>query len=235
MVVDSLVYHPSFRRAVAFLDKLACREKVLRLVQYFLRFLAFYLARKGFLAETTALVKLLQKNMQFLRKAFRALKPLSHLEEAAKAFDNKLVDPVLRYLTVVRNLAYFFYLGLDQVTWLKLLGLVSTKTLPTVPRWCNRFWAIALVLAFVNEGRKIQINLGKKKALLGEEKVETAEVAKVNKALYDLKRKVVLTAFDSFIVLNSLEYLSFDEGAIGLAGTVTSLAGLRDLWTGVKV
>jgi len=48
--------------------------------------------------------------------------------------------------------------------------------------------------------------------------------------LYSAKRKLIWDLLDMFIALNLLGYLHFTEGDIGLAGTITSILGLTDLW-----
>ncbi|ODQ78061.1 hypothetical protein BABINDRAFT_66105 [Babjeviella inositovora NRRL Y-12698] len=234
MVLDTAVYHPSLLKLIRFLDTTAGREKVLRGVQYLCRFLAFYLLRKGYTLETSKLFSSLQKNMAFTRKAMRFLKPLNHLQDASKAYDNKLMDPVLRYATVVRNVSYMGYLSADSLAWFKLLGVMDTKRLPQLSKVANWFWFGGLISGLVNELRKLQIDTLKRTALVSEEKVEQAELVKVNSALFAAKRKTFATLTDLFIVLNNLGYLHNDEGAIGAAGTITSVMGLQDLWKACK-
>jgi hypothetical protein len=229
MVADTLVYHPTLRKLTKYLDSTAGREKSLRLVQYLVRFLSYYALQKG-LPELSRLFKSLQGQAAFIRKALRFLKPLNHIQDAAKAYDNKLSDSIIRTTVVAKNLAYVGYLSLDSIAWLKLLGLVSPKTLTKAPKWANWFWFIGLVSGLINDLRKLSITSSKLQSV--EEKDDAkplvAERQKTQKRLlWDLS--------DFFIVLNNLGFLHYNEGAIGLAGTLTSVFGVQDVWAATKV
>ena len=57
-----------------------------------------------------------------------------------------------------------------------------------------------------------------------------ADTVAINQKLYQAKRKLIWDLLDTFIALNSLDILHFTEGDVGLAGVITSLLGLQDLW-----
>lgn len=227
MVADTLVYHPTFTKLVKFLDSTPKREKSFRLVAYLSRFLSYYLQRQGFSPELVRLFKDLKAHVTFIRKGMRFLKPLNHLQAASQAFDNKLMDPVLQLTTVIRNLGYVGYLSLDSVTWFKMLGFVDKKSYPTVSTWASRFWLLGLVAGIVNDVRTYHINDAKLKNADGDEK---ADVSSIKEKIYKAKRKLVWDLLDLFIALNTLNYLHFTEGDVGLAGTITSILGLVDMW-----
>lgn len=232
MVADTVVYHPTLKKLIKYLDSTAGREKSLRLVQYLVRFLAFHVAQQG-LPDLAKLFKSLQGQATFIRKALRFLKPLNHLHDAAKAYDNKLSDQIIRATVVLKNLAYVGYLSLDSVAWFKLLGLVGPKTLPKAPKWANWFWFIGLVAGLVNDFRKISITTSKLQSLDSEKDDEKSKTLEVEK--YKAEKRLVWDACDFFIVLNNLGFLHYNEGAIGLAGTITSVFGVQDIWAATKV
>lgn len=224
MVCDAAIYHPTLSKFLKFIDTTPKREKIFRLVVYLSRFLSYYTFRKGFSKEVVDVFSSLKQNFTFMRKGMRFLKPLNHLQITAKTYDNKLMDPVLQHTTIIRNLGYAGYLGLDSVTWFKMMNLVSSKRMTTVPTWCSRFWLIALIAGVINSIRTIQINSAKAK----ESEKESPEVGQ---KIYAAKRKIVWDFLDMFIALNSLKYLNFSEGDVGFAGTITSIMGLRDMWS----
>ncbi|ODV70005.1 hypothetical protein HYPBUDRAFT_151521 [Hyphopichia burtonii NRRL Y-1933] len=160
----------------------------------------------------------------------RFLKPLNHLQAASQAYDNKLMDPVLLYTTVIRNLGYFGYLSLDSITWFKMMGIVDSKKFTTVPTWASRFWLLGLIAGVINSVRTYKINNAKL-----EQADEKTDVDAINSKIYSAKRKFIWDLLDMFIALNSLNYLHFTEGDVGLAGTITSIMGLKDLWKATKV
>ena len=227
MVCDSLLYHPTLLKLIKFIDSTPKREKSFRLVAYLSRFLSYYLARQGFLSETVQIFKTLKAQITLTRKGMRFLKPLNHLETALKAYDNKLTDSVLKITTIIRNLGYAAYLSVDLVVWFKLLGVLDHKKAPNAALWALRFWLVGLVAGLVNDLRVWQINSTKLKTVGADEKTDIKEI---EKKLFGAKRKLVWDALDTFICLNSLNYLHFTEGDVGLAGVITSVMGLKDLW-----
>lgn len=225
MFLEAIIYHPTYAKLVKFLDSTPKREKLFRLVVYLSRFLSYYLQRQGFPLGLVQKFKDLKGHTTFIRKGLRFLKPLNHFQAAAKAYDDKAGDSVFRITTVVRNLAYGAYLSLDSIIWFKMLGLLDKKKYQLIPMWCARFWLIGLVAGVVNSVRSYKINTAK---LVDIEKAADVTAAKTK--ISAAKRKLVWDGLDIFICLNNLNYLHFSEGDIGLAGTITSIMGLRDLW-----
>lgn len=224
MVADTLVYHPTVTKFIKFIDSTPKREKCFRLVAYLSRFLAYYLQKQGFTADVVKKFADLKQHATFIRKALRFLKPLNHLQAASKAYDDKVGDCVLNSTTVVKNLGLAGYLTLDIITWFKMMGLVDKKKFLLVPVWSVRCWLAALIAGVVNSLRSYKINSAK----MADEKADTAAL---KKKLFTAKRKLVWDSLDIFICLNILNYLNFSEGDIGFAGTITSIMGLRDLWS----
>lgn len=248
MVCDTLVYHPTITRLIKFLDTTAGREKALRLLQYLCRFLA--------VQQSSALAKGLQVQFTMVRKILRFLKPLNHLQAASKFYDNKLNgDDILRVGNVIKNLAYAGYLTFDQINLLRILKLVPVTqfTGMKVPKLANWFWFVGLISGLVMDVRNIHTSQTKILTIASKassvspdgsdvEKPSDAQFAEETKAAYVTAckqryaaiRRLVWDSFDTFIVLNNLGYLSSSEDSIGLAGVVTSLLGLEDLWKGTK-
>lgn len=226
MVADTLVYHPTLTKLINFIDSTPKREKLFRLVAYLSRFLSYYLQRQGFSPELVKKFVDLKAHATFIRKGLRFLKPLNHLQAASKAYDNKLMDSVLLSSTVIRNLAYAGYLTLDSLTWFKMLGLVDRKKFPTVATWATRCWLLGLVAGVIHSLRTYKINTAK--LAVADEKTN---VAVLDSKIYAAKRKLVWDFLDMFICLNTLNYLHFSEGDVGFAGTITSLMGLKDMWS----
>ncbi|ODV97301.1 hypothetical protein PACTADRAFT_32773 [Pachysolen tannophilus NRRL Y-2460] len=241
MVCDTVIYHPTLVRLKKFLDATAGREKALRLLQYLCRFLSYYCYQKGFNLDTIQLFKKIQGIITTNRKALRFLKPLNHLTNASKTFDNKLMDSILRYTAVSKDIAYVFYLSLDSINWFKMLGIISHKKFPKNQKYTNWCWCIGLISGLLNDLRKIQISHEKKVALLKceDEKKDEKEVkillADAIKLGHTAKRRLCWDLLDIFIVLNNLKFLNFDDGAIGGAGVITSILGLQDIWSNIKV
>ena len=141
MVADAVVYHPTVAHYLRFvattggsltLSWLLCpsrrpnantplstvgRDKLLRTLQYFSRFYAWYLFRTNNPARLVAPFEAIKKQFGLTRKSLRLGKNVEHFKAAAIAADSKNMDPVLKYCAVGRQLGYAMYLSLDAVTY----------------------------------------------------------------------------------------------------------------------
>lgn len=232
MVADCLVYHPTITKVITFLEASAHREKSLRLFAYLSRFLSYYCYKKGYPKETIELWNGLKQHLSLIRKAMRFLKPVSHLQTAAKTFDNKLLDPVLQTTSILRSLAYAGYLTFDGLILLRMLGIIDKKKYPNMAKHASRFWLFGLIVGILNSLRIIQCYRTTSATTADADDEEKANEAKQANAIkvYKAKRKLVWDLLDAFIAANSLDILHFTEGDVGFAGVITSILGLQDMW-----
>lgn len=226
MVCDLVVYHPTLTKLISFLNKTAGREKVLRLLQYLVRFLA--------VQYNSSLNRQLQGEFTVVRKILRFLKPLNHIQDASKLYDNKIApDQYVRWLSILKNVGYFGYLALDQVNLLRILKLVPSTptTAKKVPRYTNWFWFLALIAGLLTDVRKLYTSQRKIEASV---KSESEKVPAKLESFYNERfaafRRLIWDSIDTFIVLNNLKFLNNDESSIALAGVATSVFGLQDIW-----
>ena len=98
------------------------RDKLLRTLQYFSRFYAWYLLRANHPVSAIAPFEAIKKQFGLTRKLLRVGKNVEHFKAAAIAADSKNnMDPVLRYCAVGRQLGYAVYLSLDTVAYVCLV------------------------------------------------------------------------------------------------------------------
>jgi hypothetical protein len=138
MVADALIYHPTVSHYLKFVATTGTlissipshpipshahpsnappvgRDKVLRTLQYFSRFLAWYLYRTNRPASTIAPYDAVKKQFGATRKLMRVGKFVEHFRAAAVASDAKSMDPIVKMLTVGRQLGYAAYMLADSV------------------------------------------------------------------------------------------------------------------------
>merc|ERR1712000_780534 len=180
MVADSLIYHPSVAHYLKYVATTVGRDKLLRTIQYFSRFYAWYLYRTNGTPGEIAPFDAIKKQFGLARKLMRVGKNVEHFKAAAIAADSKSLDPVIKYCAVGRQLGYAGYLSLDAVTYLDAAGVVAAKRI---------------------EKERAAINL---------------------QLLSDL--------CDLTIPTSAIGLTSFDDGFVGLAGTVSSLIGVYSVW-----
>ncbi len=181
MVADAVIYHPTVAHYLDFAGTTVGRDKLLRTVQYFARFYAWYVFRTNGTPGEVAPWETAKKQLGIVRKVLRAGKNVEHLRAAARAADAKSMDPVLRYAAVGRQLGYAGYLTLDAATLLEALGVrkptPATKRLQTE---AYRFWAAGLLCSVVAQLYTLY-RLGQREAKVdkkeGEGVVESKRIA----------------------------------------------------------
>lgn len=151
MVADALVYHPSVAHYLKFVATTVGRDKLLRTIQYFARFYAWYLLRTNGTAAQIAPFDALKKQFGLVRKVMRVGKNIEHLKAAAAATDapKGSIDPVLRYATVGRQLGYAGYLTFDSATVLDAAGVRRFEGAKRLQREAYRFWSMGLACSVV--------------------------------------------------------------------------------------
>lgn len=154
MVADALVYHPTVSHYLKFVATTTGRDKVLRLLQYFARFYAWYLLRTNATRAEIAPYEGIKKSFGQARKLLRVGKNVEHVRAAAVAFDSLTTaksggDPVLRYAALGRQLGYAGYLTADMLTVPTTLGIKKWEGAQRAGREAYRFWTVGLACSVV--------------------------------------------------------------------------------------
>ena len=93
------------------------RDKLLRTIQYFARFYAWYLYRTNWPDSAIAPFDATKKQLSLVRKVLRTGKFVEHFKLAAVAADAKTsMDTILKFCAVGRQVGYGVYLALDTLT-----------------------------------------------------------------------------------------------------------------------
>lgn len=149
MVADALIYHPSVAHYNKFVATTVGRDKILRTLQYFARFYAWYLFRTNGSKAEIAPWDAIKKQFGLTRKIMRIGKNVEHFKAAAVASDAKTMDPVLRYAAVGRQLGYAGYLTFDAATVLDAAGIKKWEGAKRLQKEAYRFWAIGILFSVV--------------------------------------------------------------------------------------
>ena len=149
MVADALIYHPTVSHYLKFLSTTIGRDKLLRTIQYFARFYAWYLLRTNAANSSVTPFNLLKAQLGLTRKLLRVGKNVEHLKAAAAASDAKSMDPVLRYATIGRQLGYAGYLSFDMATVLDTIKVRPWAGAKRAGQEAYRFWAMGLACSVV--------------------------------------------------------------------------------------
>ncbi|KAK9365028.1 peroxisomal biogenesis factor 11 [Lipomyces kononenkoae] len=230
MVADALVYHPTAAHLLRYLDTTIGRDKLMRLVQYFARFYAAYLTRKGGDKTTLAVWRGIMSQFSTARKIMRIGKPLQHLKAAGIAYDNKTADAVLRYTAVGRQLAYSAYLTVDTLLFVHSTKLVTLKNPELAQRLYYQFWLAGIFFSVSGAVYK-HVGLSKREASLAKQaEKDIVAIKKVRVEKSANSTQFVLDLLDSSIPIAGLQLVPIDESVVGLAGMVSSLIGAMAQW-----
>ncbi|KAH0491555.1 hypothetical protein TgHK011_002980 [Trichoderma gracile] len=230
MVVDTLVYHPTVAHYLRFVATTVGRDKLLRTLQYFARFYAWYLLRTNGSPSQMAPWNAIKKQFGLVRKVMRVGKNVEHLRAAAQAADAKAVEPFLRYATVGRQLGYAGYLTFDALTVGDAAGIRKWRHAQTLQQHAYRCWAMGLVFSIAAQAYTLY-RLKQREAKIdrkdGEGVVESKRILKERAASH---LQLISDVCDLTVPSAALGWAGFDDGFVGLAGTVSSLIGVYTQW-----
>ncbi|KAF8329148.1 peroxisomal biogenesis factor 11 [Cantharellus anzutake] len=238
-LATQIVFHPNVNRSLKLWSTTVGRDKTYRTIQYFSRFLAWYLLQrdnKDLAARLTALKSALGSG----RKLMRLFKPIEHAQAALKAVSS-VPYPIEQFTTIGRQLGYFGYLSLDMVVWansIKFLRL-DPETAKKVNKTSQRFWLSGILFSILcglaKTGRlasEIQsLDQSPHSSAKGADDAERkVQIRALQAARASARYQLVQDSLDIWLPVTSLELAKLNEGTLGLIGTITSLMALRVNW-----
>ncbi|KAI0100239.1 peroxisomal biogenesis factor 11 [Nemania sp. FL0031] len=235
MVADALVYHPTVSHYLKFVATTVGRDKVLRLLQYFARFYAWYLLRTNATRGEIAPYEAVKKSFGQARKLLRVGKNVEHFKAAAVAFDSLTTkssggDPVLKYTALGRQLGYAGYLTGDMLTVPSALGVRKWEGAARAGKEAYRFWAMGLACSVVAQVYTLY-QLRQREAKVDKKEGEgVVEAKKIALERYASQLQLLSDLCDLTVPTSALGWANFDDGFVGLAGTVSSLIGIYNQW-----
>ncbi|TVY17036.1 Peroxisomal membrane protein [Lachnellula arida] len=230
MVADSLVYHPSVAHYLKFVATTVGRDKLLRTLQYFSRFYAWYLFRTNGSPSEIAPFDAIKKQFGLARKLMRVGKNVEHFKAAALAADSKSLDPVIKYCAVGRQLGYAGYLSFDAATVLDAAGIRKFEAAKRFQREAYKCWAVGLFFSTVS-GLYSLYDLRVQASKIDKKDGEGVVAAKrIEKERAAINLQLLSDLCDLTVPTTAIGLANFDDGFVGLAGTVSSLIGVYGAW-----
>lgn len=181
---------------------------------------------------------------------------MEHIKAAAVALDSKNPDPVLKYCAVGRQLGYAGYLTFDALTFLDAAGIRKSPRTKRLQQEAYRFWMFGLLFSAISgvyslySLRRQAAKIDKKdgEGAVATKKIEkyaclcpsslllsfpgtTANISNLSsreRAAANLQ--LVSDLCDLTVPTSALGFAKFDDGLVGLAGTVSSLIGVYGQW-----
>jgi hypothetical protein len=231
MVADALIYHPTVSHYLKFVATTVGRDKVLRTIQYFSRFLAWYLYRTNRPLSAITPFDTTKKQLGTTRKLMRVGKFVEHFRAAAVASDATSLDPVIRFTSVGRQLGYAFYMLFDSVNILDATGIKKFSHSTRLLREANRAWFSGLAFSILQSLYALY-GLRARSAVVSasSDPEKVVERKKVEKEVSAIKVQLLSDLCDVTIPATALGWVQLDDGIVGLAGTTSSLLGVWGQW-----
>jgi len=141
-------------RLAAGASKLTCayivgRDKVLRTIQYFARFYAWYLYRTNNPTSVIQPWTTIKNQFGLTRKILRVGKFVEHIRAASELYDVAMKqgsgDKVVQYLQTLRQIGYGGYMLFDTMTVLDAMGVKKYESAKRLQATAYRFWFTGLV------------------------------------------------------------------------------------------
>lgn len=220
------------------------RDKLYRTVQYFSRFLAWFLLSRGKKVEAARWTAL-KGHLGIGRKLMRLGKPVEHLQAALRAASS--TGEVGEQVTSIgRQLAYFGYLTYDAALWANAVKFIGLKpsTAEKVTKTSNRFWLAGILFSITHgllkagrlahDAKKLRNSeTWGEKDLSDEAQREVRQLALENLRA-DTRYQFIIDLFDIWIPASNLGLVNANDGIVGFAGFISSLMGLRAQWLAIN-
>ncbi|KAK2811254.1 hypothetical protein FQN50_002351 [Emmonsiellopsis sp. PD_5] len=234
MVVQALAHHPTVAHYLRFVATTVGRDKILRTLQYFSRFYAWYLFRTNHPKSSIAPFEAIKKQFGLTRKLLRVGKNVEHLKAAAVALDSRSPtankDPVLRYLGIGRQLGYASYLSFDMFSYFDTAGIRKLSNAKTVQTRAQKAWFTGLLCSVISGLYSLWRLNEREKAINKKDGESVVEGKKIEKERTAVLIQLLSDCCDITLPSAGLGYITLDDGVLGLAGTVSSLIGVRSAW-----
>lgn len=236
MVADALIYHPSVAHYLRYVATTVGRDKLLRTLQYFSRFYAWYLYRTNNPPAAIAPYAAIKAQFGLTRKIMRIGKFVEHFKAASELYDgNSKVranggDQILQYLAIIRQLGYAFYMSFDMLTVLDAAGIKKSAAVKRIQTQAYKAWLVGLIASALSGLYSNYALMQRAKAINekdGEGKVEAKTIKRQRTAI---NTQLVSDLCDIAVPSSALGYANLDDGIVGLAGTVSSVIGVCSVW-----
>jgi len=234
-----IVFHPTINRSLKLWSTTVGRDKTYRTIQYFSRFLAWYLLRSGNKVDA-ARFNALKSALGSGRKLMRLFKPLEHAQAALKAAASSQ-HPLEAYTTIGRQLGYFGYLTLDMIVWansIRFLNLPAEQA-KKINLTSQRFWISGLLFSITNsivkssrislEAKRLREGTASEKAVV-DEADRKLQIKTLEKQRGATRYQLLQDSLDIWLPATNLEFANLNDGVLGAIGTITSIMALRLNW-----
>ncbi|KAF8516143.1 peroxisomal biogenesis factor [Hysterangium stoloniferum] len=240
-IASQIILHPVVSQSLKLWSTTIGRDKTYRAVQYFARFLSWYLLRRGYAVEG-ARWNNLKSSLASGRKLMRLFKPLENLQAALRAIQTS-VTGTEQITSIARQLSYFGYLFYDMLVWTHSIRFITftPDRAVKINKISLRFWLSGILFSLVNGIVKAGRLANEVKALRnpsGEKAIldDSARRSRLNTLATQraaTRHQLVIDMFDVWLPATALGLVNVNDGAAGILGFISSVMALRAQWEAV--
>mmetsp|Transcript_13294 Transcript_13294/g.33901 ORF Transcript_13294/g.33901 Transcript_13294/m.33901 type:complete len:228 (+) Transcript_13294:121-804(+) len=212
----------TLKNVVKFTNDLKARDKILRLVQYYCKFLVYRLQASDPKSELAKRLNLLSKGISLHRKAFKFGAWVDEIQKFNELLESGKSDLKQTLSLILRPVMAMFVL-LDNMIYLASLKVVLWDKDALKPK----AYKVRLFAALLNTATgylDIEKQVKLVKAASPEERSKAEE--KQGQLLVGMVKNVA----DVVTYMNSAKYIEVNDGAIGLIGSASAAAALYTIW-----
>ncbi|RMZ48496.1 peroxin PEX11-2 [Aspergillus flavus] len=172
----------------------------------------------------------LRKQLGTTRRILRIGNFLGNLQTVARLMSQKnSSEPVLKYLAIGGQLGFAGYLVFDNITSIKAIGIHKLPSAERLDILADKFWAAGLIFSIM-ACLYILVHTQPKKRAKPAERERYSDENKCAKERSDAWIQLISDLCDLTVPGKSLGYAAFNDGLVGLAGTMSSLIGAWSQW-----
>ncbi|KAF8581638.1 peroxisomal biogenesis factor 11 [Ramaria rubella] len=241
-MASQVILHPIVSQSLKVWATTLGRDKTYRAVQYFARFLAWYLIRRGYAVEG-ARWNNLKSSLASGRKLMRLFKPIENLQAALRAMQAS-ASALEQITSIARQLAYFGYLTYDMVVWahsIRFITLAPDRA-ANVNKTSLRFWLAGILFSIMNgvfkAGRlaneaKLLRHPSSEKTSLGDDATKRARLGVVATERASTQYQLMIDTLDVWLPATALGLVNVNDGVAGILGFISSVMALKSQWSAV--
>ncbi|KAF8478771.1 peroxisomal biogenesis factor 11, partial [Gautieria morchelliformis] len=208
--------------------------KTYRAVQYFARFLAWYLIRRGNTVQG-AHWNNLKSSLTSGRKLMCLFKPLENLQAALRAVQSS-TNVLEQIITIGRHLAYFGYLSYDMIVWVsRVTSIPPLHRVIKVNKTSLHFWLVGILFSIANgvfKAGRLANEAGvlrspsSEKNSLGDDAAKQAHLAATATILrlsqHSMRHQIFIDTLDVSLPASALGLVDLNDGVVSILGFVLS-------------
>jgi len=243
-LASQIIFHPTVSQSLKFGGTTLGRDKTYRAIQYFARFYAWYLITKGDKLDA-ARWSALKGHLGTARKLMRLGKPVEHLQAALRAsFSPGPVEETIT--TIARQIGYFGYLSYDAIVWANSIKFITLDPLTAkrVTKRAFQFWFAGVAFSLVHgvlkaarlakEAKSLQDSKVWGEKDLADEAARETRLSGIEIARKSNRRQLLVDLLDVWIPATGAEFLSVNEGTLGILGLISSIIGAKTQWQAIN-